>query len=100
MPWSRRQRRAADLVSRRRYAAFQIHGISKGTLGKLGARGFADVFDDAAAWLVSVRGDGDLVLVAHNGDDFDFPVLDALAEDAGREPLNCARLDTIKLARQ
>ena len=69
-------------------------------LAKLGARGFADVSDDAAAWLVSVRGDGDLVLVAHNGDDFDFPVLDALAEDAGLEPLNCARLDTIKIARQ
>ena len=69
-------------------------------LGKLDARGFPDVYDDAAAWLDSVRGDGDLVLVAHNGDAFDFPVLDALAEDAGREPLNCARLDTIKIARQ
>jgi DNA polymerase III epsilon subunit-like protein len=69
-------------------------------LGKLDARGFPDVFKDAAAWLVSVRGDGDLVLVAHNGDDFDFPVLDALAEDAGLEPLNCARLDTYKIARQ
>ena len=100
MPWSRRQRRAADLVSRRRYAAFQIHGISKGTLGKLGARGFADVFDDAAAWLVKVRGDGDLVLVAHNGDAFDFPVLDALAKDVGREAFPYAHLDTIKLARQ
>ena len=69
-------------------------------LAKLGARGFADVFDDAAVWLDSVRGDGDLVLVAHNGDAFDFAVLDALAKDVGREPLNCARLDTYKLARQ
>ena len=69
-------------------------------LAKLGARGFADVFDDAAVWLDSVRGDGDLVLVAHNGKAFDFPVLDALAEDAGREPFPYARLDTLKLARQ
>lgn len=69
-------------------------------LAKLGARGFADVYDDMNAWLDSVRGDGDLVLVAHNGDDFDFPVLDALAKDAGREPLPYARLDTIKIARQ
>ena len=69
-------------------------------LAKLGARGFADVYDDMNAWLDSVRGDGDLVLVAHNGDDFDFPVLDALAEDAGREPFPYARLDTLKLARQ
>ena len=69
-------------------------------LGKLDARGFTDVYDDAAAWLDSVRGDGDLVLVAHNGDAFDFPVLDALAEDVGRKPLNHARFDTIKLARQ
>ena len=82
------------------YAAFQIHGISRGMLDKLEARCLADVYDDAAAWLVSVRGDGDLVLVAHNGDAFDFPVLDALAEDAGREPFPYARLDTIKLARQ
>ena len=69
-------------------------------LAKLGARGFADVFDDAAVWLDSVRGDGDLVLVAHNGDAFDFAVLDALAKDVGREPLNHARFDTLKLARQ
>ena len=40
------------------------------------------------------------MLVAHNGDAFDFPVLDALAKDVGREAFPYAHLDTIKLARQ
>jgi len=83
------------------YGAFWVHGLKKKTLADAGARGFPEVWRDATAWLDTVRGDSaELLFVAHNGNDFDFIILDRVLLENDLPLLGGARLDTLPLAKK
>ncbi len=71
-------------------AAARVHGITDGDVAS--APSFETVWREFRAFA------GDDQLVAHNGHDFDFPVLRRLAEQAG-DGLTSACYDTLPLAR-
>mmetsp|Transcript_46735 Transcript_46735/g.84367 ORF Transcript_46735/g.84367 Transcript_46735/m.84367 type:complete len:267 (-) Transcript_46735:133-933(-) len=80
--------------------ATKVHGLDRHRLQGLGAKPFAEAWDECEDWLNSTFGNSSVfVWAAHNGDSFDWPILKRYASSKVLAPPRGVLIDTVHLAR-